>query len=198
MGVQRSDHFGKVKISGATAKNWAKLNTVPDGRLTSRANKRCSSRRIEPLEYMADAGNLPIVRDIVRHVVENHVNVSSAMFSLGLNLLRRRGLEKREHVRSVLKAYPCRVDDFLANAELPGGEFDSLGLLYQSLLTEGDKNILARTTRRSPLSTTWSVGFRFPRASLCSIRAAAAGCSFPPFLRRILRSSSAWMLIRSP
>lgn len=84
-----SDYIGKVKISGATARNWEKLNTVPEGRLATRSNKRCSSRRIEPLEYMADVGNLPIVRAIVRYVVENHVDINSAMFSLGLNLLRR-------------------------------------------------------------------------------------------------------------
>ncbi len=166
MGVKRSDHFGKVKISGATAKNWAKLNTVPDGRLTSRANKRCSSRRIEPLEYMADAGNLPIVRAIVRHVVENHVSLASAMFSLSLNLLRREGLEKREHVRSVLEAHPCRVDDFLANAELPEGEFDSLGLLYQSLLTEGDKNILGSYYTPKPVVDNMVRGFSFSKGEL--------------------------------
>lgn len=161
-----SDYIGKVKISGATARNWEKLNTVPEGRLATRANKRCSSRRIEPLEYMADAGNLPIVRAIDRYVVENNVDITVAMFSLGLNLLRREGLDKREHVRSVLQAYPCRVDDILANTELPEGEFDCLGLLYQSLLTEGDKNILGSYYTPKPVVDNMVRGFSFSKGEL--------------------------------
>lgn len=73
-------------------KNWKKLNTNIDGRLISRANKLMSTRRVEPVEYMLNPGNIVSIRTLVDYIEENNVSIQAALLSLGINLLKAHGL----------------------------------------------------------------------------------------------------------
>lgn len=134
---------GNARISKATVRNWKKLNTNILGRLTSRANKLRSTRRVEPLEYLFNPENVIFVREIVDYIEENNVGIQSALLSLGINLLRAHDIYYKKHVVETIDAYKeSGVDDYLSNISLPTDEFDLLGLVYQFLLPEGHKNLM--------------------------------------------------------
>lgn len=130
-------------ISNATLVNWEKLNTKTAGRLTTRANKRKSKKRVLPMEYISNKDNIAFVQNILDFLDENSVDISSAILSLGISLLKRENIFNHRHVADVLKEYTdITVIDELVAANLPTDEFDILGLIYQSYLQEGKKNII--------------------------------------------------------
>lgn len=132
------DSYG---ISKSTIRNWGKLNTVADGRLTSRANKRMSKKLVLPIEYFSNKNNTAFVQDMLDYVDENRLAIMSVVFSLGIGLLKRAGIYERRHVAAVLAGYNgVRLIEELVEISLPTDEFDLLGLLYQSYLHEGKKN----------------------------------------------------------
>lgn len=127
-------------ISKATEKNWQKLRTDSQGKLVSRANKRCSTKKIEPTEYVSNVDNLGIIRDLVTQI---NVPIPSAIFSLGINLLKKANLYNKNHVLTTLKEYKdISINKYLTQVSLPDDEHDILGVVYQMLLTEGEKNIM--------------------------------------------------------
>lgn len=130
-------------ISDTTLRNWGKLNAKSTQRLTSRANKRKSQRRILPLEYISNKKNISFVQDILNYIDENGLDIMASIFSLGISLLKSAGIYDRKHVTTVLSEYSdITIIGNLANAVLPVDEFDILGLIYQSFLQEGKKNII--------------------------------------------------------
>ena len=130
-------------ISNATLVNWEKLNTKTAGRLTTRANKRKSKKRVLPMEYISNKDNIAFVQNILDFLDENSVDISSAILSLGISLLKRENIFNHRHVADVLEEYTdITVIDDLVAANLPTDEFDILGLIYQSYLQEGKKNII--------------------------------------------------------
>ena len=52
-------------ISDATMRNWERLNTQTANRLTTRANKMKSRKRILPLEYISDNNNVLIIQKLL-------------------------------------------------------------------------------------------------------------------------------------
>lgn len=133
----------KYGISNATVRNWEKLNTHSYGRLTTRANKRKSKRRIIPLEYFSNVNNISFVKNILSFVDENDLNIMSVIFSLGVNLLKCEGIYDKTHVRKVLSEYSdVNIINDIIMMNLPSDEFDLLGLIYQSYLQEGKRNIV--------------------------------------------------------
>ncbi len=130
-------------ISNATLRNWEKLNTKEDGRLTARANKRKSKKRVLPIEYFNNKENISFVQEILDYIDENTIDVFSAIVSLGINLLKRNKIVHKEHVASVLSEYSnIGIERELTTVDIPDDEFDILGLVYQSYLREGKKNII--------------------------------------------------------
>ncbi|MDE6713157.1 MAG: N-6 DNA methylase [Lachnospiraceae bacterium] len=133
----------KYGISDATVRNWEKLNTKSTERLTTRANKRKSKKRVLPLEYICNKENITFIQTILDYIDENSLDIMSAMFSLGIYLLKRAGIYEKQHVATVLSEYSdVAIIDYLTTAVLPNDEFDILGLIYQSYLHEGKKNII--------------------------------------------------------
>ena len=129
-------------ISNATIRNWKRLHTQSAGRLTTRANKQKSEKRILPIEYMSDRNNIVFVQKILDYIDENNIDILSAIFSLGIGLLRKNNIYKKPHVASVLEEYSgVPIIDYLSTTDLPANEFDFLGLIYQSYLQEGKKNL---------------------------------------------------------
>ena len=159
MAVLEAVRFG---ISEATVRNWERLNAKASGRLTKRANKRNSKKRVLPMEYISNAESIPFIQNVLNYIDENEVDILDAVFSIGINLLTKYGLIDKQHVIDVLSEYSdAYIVDELANIDLPSDEFDILGLIYQSFLQEGKKNIIGSyyTPQKIAYNMTKSFGF---------------------------------------
>ena len=133
----------KYGISDATLRNWEKLNTGTNGRLTTRANKRKSKKRVLPMEYISNEDNIAFIQNTLDYIDENSIDIMSAILSLGISLLKKANIYNHRHVKTTLEEYASiAVIDELVSSNLPTNEFDILGLIYQSYLQEGKKNII--------------------------------------------------------
>lgn len=132
----------QILISDATRKNWKRLQTESSERLTSRANKRRSPKKILPAEYFSDKANISFVKNLLERVDATEAEIYSVIFTLSINLLRAQGIYDKAHVQKVLKDFSDAViiKNFL-NIELPANETDILGIIYQAHLREGKKNL---------------------------------------------------------
>lgn len=129
-------------VSNATVGNWKRLQTKPEGRLASRANKRRSSKRILPAEYFIDKGNISFVKNLLELIEAERADIHSVIFTLSVNLLKRRGIYSKPHVQKTLQDYAdVSIMQNLLSLELPANEFDILGIIYQACLQEGKKNL---------------------------------------------------------
>lgn len=154
-------------ISDATARNWEKLNTKSDGRLTTRANKRKSKKRVLPLEYISNKNNVSFVQKTLDYIDDNRLDIMSAIFSLGISLLKRERLYEKQHVATVLSEYAdISIIDELVAVNLPNDEFDILGLFYQSYLQEGKKNIIGSYYTPQKIAHNMTKDFTFSNGEL--------------------------------
>lgn len=143
-GNEQQDTFEAKKygISSATVYNWTRLKTNAENRLTKRANKRQSKKRVLPLEYVSNNKSIALVQSILDYIDENNIEILPAILSLGIDLLKKNNIYDKQHVADVLCEYSnVMVIDELTKVSLPNDEFDVLGLIYQSYLQEGKKNI---------------------------------------------------------
>ena len=129
------------EISYATVKNWEKLNTNSEGRLEKRANKRRSKKRIIPCEYLENKENITVIEKITE--LAKGKDIKNIMYTLSLIFLKSAGVSEHENVKTVIAdysgySYLSEFEDVL----LPGDEYDFLGAVYQSLLSEGRKNTI--------------------------------------------------------
>lgn len=127
-------------ISNATIRNWSRLDAESTDRLKSRANKRLSSKIIIPIEYFSNTNNVKTVKDFVDFVVNGKWHKCDVLLSVAVNILKKKDLYNKNHVQKVLKSIDACVIPEIEDYPLPLDEIDILGLIYQSLLTEGDKN----------------------------------------------------------
>ena len=128
-------------ISKATIKNWEKLNPDKDKKLTKRANKKESKRRILPIEYIKHKDNLSFILSILEYIDKKQINIFDAIFSLGQNLLVHKKIENKKNVLEILNKYKENItDEYLLTVRVPDNEYDILGAIYQSYLYEGIKN----------------------------------------------------------
>ena len=127
--------------SKATAKNWSRLDvSEDDSRLISRANKTKSKKNIIPLEYFSDKNNVSDVKKIAGIV--RKYDISDAFFSLGLNFLLMKKISlKKNNASHLMSEYNLNIINELYKYPLPENEFDILGLIYQCVCSEGEKNI---------------------------------------------------------
>lgn len=139
-GLRNMRAMMKPDISRATQRNWTRLRTDGRKRLTKRANKRRSTKRILPLEYVSDPAHIPFVRAAAGRVRREKIPLSRAIFSFAAALLERKGILGKPHVQAVLQEYASDASAFRLCPPLPEDEWDILGLLYQSMLPEGSKN----------------------------------------------------------
>lgn len=149
-------------ISDATIRNWEKLNTRTSGRLTTRANKRKSNKRVLPLEYFSNKENVAVVQTTLDYIEKHNIEIMSAIYSIGISLLKKTGIYGLLHVVNVLVEYKdIAIIDELANATFPDDEFDILGLIYQSYLQEGKKNIIGSYYTPQKIASNMTKGFTF-------------------------------------
>lgn len=128
------------EISLATARNWSRLNVDISSKLTTRANKRLSKKIILPTEYFSNNNNLSIVSKILTFIKENDLDTFSVIYTIAIKQLKFAGIYTLPHVQNVIKDYPYSVNQDLYQFSIPNDERDFLGLIYQSILMEGEKN----------------------------------------------------------
>jgi len=127
-------------ISDATRRNWNRLGTNAGNKLMSRANKRLSSKLILPIEYFSNIANAKSIQEFVKIVLSNHWEIEDVILSVAINLLKRKNIYERKHVQKVIHSIDAKEIPDIENCQLPSDEMDVLGLVYQSLMFEGDKN----------------------------------------------------------
>lgn len=126
-----------VSISKATEYNWKKLNSCFDNKLTKRANKTLSVKKIVASNYIeyTPANKLLQILPIMSFSTED------IMYSLCIAYLKHIGILQKENVKKFISPFS---DYRHVEFELPNGIWDSkediLGYIYQSLLSEGERN----------------------------------------------------------
>ncbi|MBE6785667.1 MAG: hypothetical protein E7538_05445 [Ruminococcaceae bacterium] len=129
-----------ANVSIATARNWERLHVDISKKLTKRANKQMSQKHFFPLEYIENRKNIQIITDIVNAIFNNGIDTYSALYTIAVKQLIQANIYQLPHVQKVLSEYEYKIDDFLYNIQIPTDERDLLGVVYQSLSLEGEKN----------------------------------------------------------
>lgn len=127
-------------VSYATKRNWDKLNSSEAGKLTKRANKRLSKKRFIPIEYLSDSSNAEKLQRILDDIYFSNYAVESVIFSLAIFLLKTKNILKKKNVQGVLSEYSFELNETIETYDWPTNERDLLGMVYQCLMFEGEKN----------------------------------------------------------
>jgi predicted RNA methylase len=135
------------QVSDATKRNWEKLGVKStDGKLVSRANKRLSTKRITPVEYFDSKSNIKIFEEIADDLSREYESVGDVIYTIGVKLLQQNGSldELRNSLNPTIQNFvnSCNYTyiEPINIGKFPKDETDLLGLIYQCLLQEGEKN----------------------------------------------------------
>lgn len=127
-------------ISSATERNWTRLGTSMEKRLTSRANKTLSTKHIVPLEYFGKNVNADFTQCLIDIAHLNNWNNFSVIKSLATQIFKEEGILNKISVKKLLnECNDCHLDISLAG-DFDKDDYDLLGGVYQALLLEGDRN----------------------------------------------------------
>lgn len=127
-----------LSISKATAYNWKKLKSDSENKLTKRANKTKSAKRIVANSYVNDTD----ANMLLSVVLELNKPIESIMYSLVISLLTYKQIINKTHVLDFLNRYrDMDYIDIPVPEHVWNSEEDILGFVYQSLITEGERNI---------------------------------------------------------
>jgi len=132
-----------TKVSIATTRNWKKLNVQNiDNKLKARANKTNSIKQITPIEYFSDKENIPNTQNIIEKLLKINQPIINIIFSLINAYFKQKDINfKKENVKTFLSEYShINIISSVLDINLPTNENDILGLVYQSLCLEGEKN----------------------------------------------------------
>ena len=126
--------------ASSTLANWARLGSGAEGRLQSRANKTRSQKRVMPAEYASVPRNAHYAFSLAARIGAAGCGAMEAFWSLCQNLLRRAGIAAKPSCAKALSEYSSLgIRQDLLDEDLPG-EPDVLGLVYESYLSEGQRN----------------------------------------------------------
>ncbi len=135
-------------ISKATQKNWDKLNIDESKKkLEHRANKRMSTKRIIPKELFKNKNNIKIIKGYLEYINDNYdsSNIKKIMRSFCIRWLIENNLltesldtEKKNVIEFLKENNDIYLDIF--KFKLPIDEDNILGIIYQCLQNEGEKN----------------------------------------------------------
>ncbi len=128
-------------ISPATKRNWERLNYSADTKLHSRANKKLSKKFVVPLEYLSNQQNKDCICELINYIHKFNYRIEDVLYTLSVNLLMEYNLAEQPYVKKVLSQYSdYNIIKDLLNVKLPTDENDILGVVYQSILSEGERN----------------------------------------------------------
>ena len=124
-------------ISKATERNWKRLNKDSQDKLSKRANKTQSARKIIANRYL----NVKSVNSLLCALLIIEQPIENIMYSLVVSLFTNKGIIKKPHIREFLDKYSeYEYIDIPINSEVWNLQDDVLGFLYQSLTSEGERN----------------------------------------------------------
>lgn len=140
-------------VSNATINNWERLGVdeeTLEKRLSKRANKRFSSKKILPTEYLSCGISHNVLFELLEVLKGLSYSVDVLIYNLALNLLLEHGLisvldneisSENPYLLEILNSVSSKIiDQKILDLCLPYHHGDVLGVIYQSLLTEGYKN----------------------------------------------------------
>lgn len=160
-------------ISTATQRNWKKLNVrSAENKLTKRANKRRSAKKIIPAEYFSDLKNIPVLETFVRLAEQKQYPLNRILFSVGIKQLQQAGLIDetffpcKKNAASLLSEYDLKPIKEVLDFPFPDNEDDLLGLIYQCLRSEGEKNITGAYYTPKKIVSRMAGGFNGAQNSL--------------------------------
>ena len=96
-------------VSDATKRNWNKLNADSSTKLTKRANKRLSKKKILPIEYLSNSDNTIFIRNVISLFENNNWNMENMIYSFGISLLEKHNLLEKENVKKILKEMKYKI-----------------------------------------------------------------------------------------
>ena len=129
-----------LSISKATISNWHRLGVDGERRLTRRANK---TRRKEDKadDYVANEN----ARRLLAAVAGMDAATEDIVYTLCVEKLKHRGIFDRDNVRKAI----CRQDlsavpGINVEPEIWSDDDDLIGYVYQSMTSEGKRNVLGQ------------------------------------------------------
>lgn len=154
-------------ISTATMRNWHKLDVKNhQTKLTKRANKKRSIKRIFPMEYISNECNIESIQSLINYIIDKRYSTANAIYSLALNLLQKHSLLHKTHTKCILQDYRYICHKDLLTFILPNDEKDLLGLIYQCLLLEGKKNTMGSYYTPHNIATQMTKGLDFSKGQI--------------------------------
>lgn len=127
-----------LQISKATEYNWKKLNSNSAEKLTKRANKTQSKKRVVATSYLDYAP----ANQLLNIVLSLEASVKDIIYSLCVSCLKYHNIFDKKNVQAFVSQYAHYK---LITIPVPEGIWDGnndvLGFIYQSLITEGDRNL---------------------------------------------------------
>ena len=125
-------------ISKATAYNWKKLGSDTKGKLTRRANKTHSTKRVVASSYLDYA---PAYR-LLDTLSGEDLFVDDIMYSLCVSYLQYTEIWEKDNVKAFFSTLPeYQHIDIALPPHIWDSTDDVLGFVYQSLTTEGERNM---------------------------------------------------------
>ena len=107
-------------------------------KFTKRANKTQSNKRIVATRYLGSNR----ANELLKNVLQVDSPIENIMYTLVCSALSKNGLMEKQHVQLFLKNYSHLKQ---VSIDIPEDVWDSeddvLGFIYQSLITEGERNI---------------------------------------------------------
>lgn len=125
-------------ISKATEYNWRKLSSNFEQKLTTRANKTLSKKVLPATNYI----NYLPANKLLQNIINLNEDVESIMYSLCVCYLKYTKIWKKDNVKTFFSKIPqYKTIEIDIPKNIWDSEDDVLGFIYQSLITEGEKNI---------------------------------------------------------
>lgn len=125
-------------ISKSTANNWNRLHVGSEGKLTRRANKTLSRKRVVASSYLEEAP----AHQLLSHALYLNEGIGDIIYTLCRSYLSHCHLLERAHASAFLQPYTALYHP--VHIDIPAGVWDSgrdvLGFIYQSLTMEGQRN----------------------------------------------------------
>jgi len=132
----------KELISKTTQNNWKRLKKNKKNKLTSRANKRKSTKKIIPLEYVSNKENLTPIIKLLDVLKQNSWKNEDIIYSLAISIINHTDISTQSNVKNFLEEYSSlhKIPELISYDISSIQENDILGMIYQCLLSEGEKN----------------------------------------------------------
>jgi len=128
----------------STLRNWERLGVDNFSlRLQKRANKTFSKKSIIPYELLSNQSNADAIYKFVQKIKDTNSSIKTIINSLCFGLLKHKiNLEAKIKAQPFFAELLSDYDENISNIILPTEENDLLGLIYQMLFFEGQKNKL--------------------------------------------------------